>query len=51
MVCKDMKREKETEFLRKTEKAIQRNLTRDLWFGKGVASALAKLVLACSIQE
>lgn len=51
MVCKDMRREKETEFQRKTEKAIQRNLTRDLWFGKGVASAFSKSVLAGSVQQ
>lgn len=38
-MCKDMKRE------RRLQSKIQGSLKEDLWFGKGVASALTKLVL------
>lgn len=42
-----MKREKEDQMSeQKREQKIQRSLKEDLWFGKGVASALSGLFLA-----
>lgn len=40
-----MKKEKESECQSKWEQKIQKSLKEDLWFGKGVASALTGLDL------
>lgn len=48
--CKDMKREKEIGLQSRREQEIQKSLKEDLWFGKGVASALSELDVTGTVQ-
>lgn len=49
-VCKDMERKGDWTSEQEGEQKIQISLEEDLWFGKGVVSALTKLVLAGTVQ-